>query len=417
MRYFGAARKGTKQMVQMPDMSTVAEWIGGGLSTLLWGAIIIAVTLLPIVLIAKDIMNYQAKKENAMFEVSAFFVGGIYMALGYALWDLPDYTQALNVYGSAHAHAPVYSHYLPVVALFAVWGFLSYFVLKFGRKKLPPLVEVFLLGGVYVGIALCVVWLVQLWGGARPQGVAFSEIFGDQYGSEEMLNLSLEGSDYMFIACLSVVPVLYMVHSIHLMVGLVKEMAKEQRGKVYANPLLSGINTFLAKGANLFWMAIVAMLPVLGVLTMILVLFGQQPDSIILAFTKTSDWVLSGEIAPPPVAYDTHYLCTVSLRGHRKLVKPIRFGLRRGEKIVVNRQLCIANAFEQLIQERAPRFHRAVRNFYDTYGYPISKHINTPWAADVVYLIMKPLEWIFVLVLYLLDEKPENRICSQYLPK
>ena len=123
------------------------------------------------------------------------------------------------------------------------------------------------------------------------------------------------------------------------------------------------------------------------------------------------------EIAPPPVAYDTHYLCTVSLRGHRKLVKPIRFGMRRGEKIVVNRQLCVANAFEQLIEERAPKFHRAVRQFYDTYGYPISRHINHAWSADIVYLMMKPLEWIFVAVLYLFDEKPENRICSQYLPK
>lgn len=78
----------------------------------------------------------------------------------------------------------------------------------------------------------------------------------------------------------------------------------------------------------------------------ILCLFGQKPDSVILAFTKTSDWVLSTEIAPPPVEIDTHYLCTVSLQGHRELVKPIRYGIRRGNRIVVNRQLCVANAFE-----------------------------------------------------------------------
>ena len=170
------------------------------------------------------------------------------------------------------------------------------------------------------------------------------------------------------------------------------------------------------KGTRGFWLAFVAILPILGVLTIILILFGQQPDSVILAFTKTSDWILSGEIAPPPVAHDTHYLCTVSLRGHRKLVKPTRFGLRRGEKIVVNRQLCVANAFEQLIEEKAPRFHRKVRTFYDAYGYPISKHINSAWSADVVYLLMKPLEWIFVFVLYLVDTKPEDRISRQYLP-
>lgn len=388
---------------------------------MLWGIPTIVTIVLPMVLIVKDMMHFKAKKEKAGFEIVAFFIGGVYMALGYAVWDLPDYTQPINIFGTEGAHAPIYSHYLPVVALFAVWGFFSYFLLKFGRKKLPPLVEVFLLGGVYIGIGLCVVWLIQLWGGARPEGVALSEVYGEQFGSyqgvDKMLYPGLSGDDYIIILCLSVVPVLYMIHSIHLMVRLVREKALEQQEKVYSNPVLGTINTFLTKGANLFWLAVVAILPVLGVLVIILVLFGQQPDSIILAFTKTSDWILSGEIAPPPVAYDTHYLCTVSLRGHKRLVKPIRFGMRRGEKIVVNRQLCVANAFEQLIQERAPKFHRAVRNFYDTYGYPISKHINTPWAADMVYLIMKPLEWIFLLVLYLFDGKPEDRICSQYLPK
>ena len=43
-------------------------------------------------------------------------------------------------------------------------------------------------------------------------------------------------------------------------------------------------------------------------------------------------------------------LCTVALRGHEKLVRPTRMGLRRGERIVVNRQLCVANAFEQLLE-------------------------------------------------------------------
>ena len=149
---------------------------------------------------------------------------------------------------------------------------------------------------------------------------------------------------------------------------------------------------------------------------MILCLFGQQPDSVILAFTKTSDWILSKEVSPPPTAYDEHYLCTVSLRGHKKLVKPIRCGIRKGRKIIVNRQLCVANAFEQLLMERTPKLHRAIRTFYDTYGYPISRHINSAWSADITYLIMKPLEWIFVVVLYLFDLDPETRICKQYLP-
>ena len=76
----------------------------------------------------------------------------------------------------------------------------------------------------------------------------------------------------------------------------------------------------------------------------------------------------------------------------------------------------LANAFEQLIQERTPKLHRRIRDFYDKYGYPVSKHIRSAWSADVVYIIMKPLEWFFLLTLYLCDTKPENRINSQYLP-
>ena len=80
-----------------------------------------------------------------------------------------------------------------------------------------------------------------------------------------------------------------------------------------------------------------------------------------------------------------HYLCTVAAGGHKEIVKPIRLG-RRGKKyIVVNRQLFIANAFEQIIEEKAPRFHYVVRSFYDKYGYPVAKHINSKYAADFVY--------------------------------
>ena len=98
------------------------------------------------------------------------------------------------------------------------------------------------------------------------------------------------------------------------------------------------------------------------------------------------------------------------------MVKPIRMGERHGHAVVVNRQLCIANAFEQIIEEKTPKFHRAVRGFYDSYGFPIAKLIHSPYIADFVYFIMKPLEWIFIVVLYFTDVNPENRIAVQYFP-
>lgn len=364
--------------------------------------------LSPFLLIALDIIFAVKKKERPIFEMIAFFIGSIYMILAYTLWELPDYKTPLNAWGGDSAHEPVAAAYWPAILLIVLWGFGSYMILKFKRKLLPPLAEVFLLAGVYAGCAFTLVFLFQLLMGADPQPYM-------EEGVKHVFGMNF--SDYFVMVCLCVVPVLFLIHCVQLMVLLVKEKVAKQESIHYENKILERVNLFLLKGANLFFVAVVALLPILFLLVMILVLFGQQPDSFILVFTKTSDWILSKEIAPPPVAFDTHYLCTVSLKGHRKLVKPIRYGMRRGEKIVVNRQLCVANAFEQLLEERTPRFHRAVRNFYDTYGYPVSKHIKSAWSADITYLIMKPLEWIFLVVLYLFDEKPEDRICRQYLPE
>ena len=379
--------------------------------------IVITTVVLPFLLVAIDIVLFIKKKEKWWFEALAFACGGIYMILAYILWDLPDYNTPLNIYDVIRAHAPFASEHLPALMLFAVWGVVSYILLKFIRKKLSPIMEVFLLTGVYVGVALCLVFIFQLICLPHPIPARMGDLFPDAVNPDALYHIRIRTSDIITILCLCAVPLLYMIHVIVLMVRIVKEKAEKQKELNYNNPILQKINSWLLAGANLFWVAVVALLPVLGVLVALLVLFGQQPDSIIKVFTQTSDWVLSGEISPPPVAYDTHYLCTVSLRGHKKIVKPLRYGIRRGEKIVVNRQLCVANAFEQLLEEKTPNLHRKIRRFYDTYGYPISKHIHTAFAADVVYVLMKPLEWFFVVVLYLFDQKPENRINSQYMPK
>ena len=57
----------------------------------------------------------------------------------------------------------------------------------------------------------------------------------------------------------------------------------------------------------------------------------------------------------------------------------------------------------------------AAGGFIDRYGYPFAKHIKKKWAMDLIYYLMKPLEWLFLLVLYLVDRKPENRIAMQYI--
>jgi hypothetical protein len=164
----------------------------------------------------------------------------------------------------------------------------------------------------------------------------------------------------------------------------------------------------------------VVCLPVLLALIGILLLFGQKPDSIVRVFTDTYKHGFSQlDYQCAGVVCGGHFLCTVAAKGHPKLVRPVRTGIRGGRRIQCNRQLLVSNAFEELLEQGVPWLHRPIRRVYNHVGRFVHRYygvFNRAWVADIVYLAMKPLEWIFVLTLYLFDQNPENRIAQQYLP-
>lgn len=132
-------------------------------------------------------------------------------------------------------------------------------------------------------------------------------------------------------------------------------------------------------------------------------------------FTATCGHPLSrlAVVIMPP--HDCHYLCTIAAQGHPWLVRPERLGRRGSQTILVNRQLAVANAFEDLLHERWPRFGRWARTTYDRFGLPLSLFLRRRWVADLVYLAMKPAEWGFLTALLLLDRaSPEARITRMY---
>ena len=164
---------------------------------------------------------------------------------------------------------------------------------------------------------------------------------------------------------------------------------------------------------------LVLCLPLLAILSGVMMLFGQRPDALIRAFTDTYKQGLSQlDHECDGVICEGHFLCTVAARGHAALVAPQRLGVRHGGTVICNRQLLVSNALEELVQERAPRLHRIIRKRYDRVGTFIHRHFtwfDRKWVADAIYLLMKPLEWCFLVVLYVFDRSPENRIASQYL--
>lgn len=110
-------------------------------------------------------------------------------------------------------------------------------------------------------------------------------------------------------------------------------------------------------------------LPFLVLFSLLMMLFGQQPDALIRVFTETyKHGVSQWDDQCINVVCGGHYLCTVAAHGNTGLVKPQRFGVRGGQRIICNRQLLVANAFEQVLEERTPRLHRAIRTRYDRVG-------------------------------------------------
>ncbi|WP_338768038.1 DUF6688 family protein [Bernardetia sp. ABR2-2B] len=164
---------------------------------------------------------------------------------------------------------------------------------------------------------------------------------------------------------------------------------------------------------------LVLALPIFILIISFLLLFGQKPDSVIRAFTDTYKHGFSElDYMCDNVNCGGHFLCSVAAGGHSDIVRPVRYGERGGSKIICNRQLLVANAFEELIEENFPKLHNIIRRNYNKVGNVVHKHygiFNNKFVADSVYFLMKPLEWIFIFTLYTFDSKPENRIAKQYL--
>ena len=208
-------RKETQGEISMKDLAAML--------------IVAIVGILPFALVAIDIVLFVKKKEKWWFEALAFACGGVYMVLAYILWDLPDYNTPLNVYDAINAHAPFAPEHLPALVLFAVWGVVSYIALKFGRKKLSPIVEVFLLAGIYAGVALCAVFVFQLICLPHPLPARMGDLFPETVNSEKLYYIHIGPSDIIMILCLCAVPFLYMVHVTVLLVRIVKEKAEKQK--------------------------------------------------------------------------------------------------------------------------------------------------------------------------------------------
>lgn len=405
-------------VVGMRHITGIGKAIRIILSNMVAGTFIISALIYPIIVTIYEVIYFviNAKKDkpdetydnsNQLNSIGRmlydFFILLVGVILEFIILNLfhevvwgADWFKELH---NAQLHAPINSKYIITFVVISSLYVLGILVIKL-KKKRPPLVTVLCISAMYLGVIESIFFTIQILG----------------------MHIILESgrTNYRFeldLLYTILIPVNMLLIMLRVMLVEIKtyKIDENRNSKIESRPILVWCNNVLNNSKNWPILALFLMIPLLGIIIGILTLFGQAPDAAIKAFTETADYTFSTKIPPQNIYYDEHYLCTVAAGGHKSVVKPLRMGKRHGHDVVVNRQLMIANAFEQILEERIPKVHRVIRDFYDRYGFPIAKLIKSKTVADVIWFIMKPLEWLFLIVIYLFDVNPEDRIAKQYL--
>lgn len=395
-------------------------WLGEGIEDFIYGyvgnldlydsinngiwiiATVYSFVILPAVLSVWNIVNCFINKDvserlsSSLTLIMGFILYLLYFAFRFEIAG--DWYVQIN---TMQYHKPLSSEYLICIILVMIVGTAGFGVLLFSNaKKLPPLISASAIGAVILLNVFQIFYAVQIY---KNADIKLPPKDLDDIWTPDL---------YLYLYHFNVLLISALAVKRHLTQQL--KVLKEEGIENYKNTFIKNLYHFMSNIAGYSTIIFVALFFIIAVLEIVFVILGKGFNGSVKAFTDTADWTFSKQIPPPPIEYSGHYLCTVAAGGHKKIVKPLRLGTRRNATIVVNRQLCIANAFEEKIQEISPKFHKFIRGVYDNYGFPLSTLITTPLKADIVYILMKPLEWIFLIFLYMTDVNPEKRIGRQY---
>ena len=209
---------------------------------------------------------------------------------------------------------------------FIIFNISAFLIWKKGRD-LPPLTLVLSLIFLIIGSIISFAVLMQV-------------------GSHDTESLDFyKGNDGSFYFLWT--PLFSLFTAIYLWLKILNEEKNISQNRTYKNKFLNDCNRFLSQKYDVTNWAWIFLLPVFIVLTLILMLFGQDYNSLIKVFTDTTTWTFSQKTHPPILDHTGHYLCTVAAKGNPNLVKPLYLGKRHSRPIIVNRQLQIANLFEE----------------------------------------------------------------------
>lgn len=350
--------------------------------------LIISVVSYIIVLLVKGEIDLEERVLN-IFLLGSTITSWIIFFIGLQIFSEPYY-KAIDPLDSDYS--PFSTKHILTLIVFFLLSIRALYVLWKKGKNIPPLKLIIYVTAIIIGIFISCFVIFQL--------------LERNEGENDINNL--------FRYVMIYTPINHIIISILLLYKIIKQESTYSFDRKFKNLFLNFLNQKLINSSFISVWTLIILLPFYLIITLILILFGQDYDSLVRVFTDTSTWHFSQKAHPPYLDHTGHYLCTVAACGDPKIVKPLRLGVRHGNTIIVNRQLMIANAFEDILHQKYPVFHKFIRENYDKYGYPLSKKINTKFWSNFTYIMMKPLEWIFLFTLYLMTNNPEKLIKKQY---
>ncbi len=263
---------------------------------------------------------YKYRGTARRFEWITILLGSLYGLLLLPFMEIQFQADWPETLRNSQMHTPIWTEAYPTVFFLSLLGIAGYLLLSLlPLGKMPPLVIVLSMSAMYLGVAECLAWIVQIF-------------------RSDFLLLCLFPFNCILIAAKTVRAYTLEWGRLH---PPSESASRSDSAPASQQGLLGRINAWLYNARRWYIVSFLLMWPLLGLCIALLALFGQRPDA----------------------------------------------GL-----------------------------HRRIRHFYDTYGLPIARHIRSPYTADIVYLLMKPLEYFFLFVLYLCDTEPENRIARMYPP-
>ncbi len=311
-------------------------------------------------------------------------LGGIWLSI-----EASPHTQFNELF-----YTPLNHNHILTIAFLYVVSAIGYWFSVISGEKAPPLMRALSLLAMAQGVVLCLFLAIQL----GPFSV---------FGFVPILITFPLLAPHLFMMLL----VVELRRRFHLQVEAIN---KKEEDETYDSLIIHQMEEGLKSNASKHPVLFLLLIPFIALQQAILLIFGQEPTSFIKAFSETTTYTFSNHL-PPPDPGGGHYLCTIASRGNKRLVKPIRKGIRDGRMIDVNRQLMIANAFEESLMWYFPLFHRGLRACYTKVARPLDKAVNYQVVSNLVFILMKPAEWFFLIWLYASDKYPENRIQRQYL--